>query len=134
MQLGIPRPKVLGLTVLTHIDQEALNHELKVPGNLEERVVWQAGGAKAAGLDGAIASPREVAAVRRAVGPDFTIVTPGIRPTWAGDADDQRRVMTPGEALRAGADYLVVGRPITQAPDPAAAARRIIEEMEEVLS
>lgn len=131
--LGIPRPKVMGLTLLTHIDQQTLNDELKVAGDLQERVVWQAGRAKAAGLDGAIASPREVEAVRRTVGPGFTIVTPGIRPAWAQDRDDQRRVMTPAEAIRAGADYLVIGRPITTAPDPIAAARRILEEVQEVL-
>ncbi len=131
--LRIPAPKVLGLTLLTHIDQQALNEELHVPGDLQARVVWQARRAKECGLQGCIASPREVLAVRAACGPDFEIVTPGIRPAWAQDANDQRRVMTPAEALRAGADYLVVGRPITGAASPVEATRRILAEMEEAL-
>lgn len=133
-ELGIPEPMVLGLTLLTHINQQALNEELHIPGDLEERVVWQAGRARECSLHGCIASPREVAAVRRACGPDFTIVTPGIRPAWFAEADDQRRVMTPAQALQAGADYLVVGRPITASADPAGAVRRILTEMEEALS
>jgi orotidine-5'-phosphate decarboxylase len=131
--LGIPRPKVIGLTLLTHIDQAMLNGELNFPGDLQDRVVYLAGRAKIAGLDGAVASPREVEALRQAVGPGFTIITPGIRPSWSEDRADQRRVMTPVEALRAGADCLVVGRPITTAPDPVEAAHRILLEMEEVL-
>lgn len=132
--LGIPLPHILGLTLLTHIDQQALNEELHVPGDLQARVVWQARRAKECGLAGCIASPREVLAVRATCGPEFTIVTPGIRPKWARDPADQRRVMTPAEAIRAGADYLVVGRPITQAKDPVAAARRILAEIEETLA
>lgn len=132
-QLRIPAPKVLGLTLLTHIDQQALNEELHVPGDLQARVVWQARRARECGLPGCVASPREVVAVRAACGPEFEIVTPGIRPAWVREPNDQRRIMTPAEALRAGADYLVVGRPITQSPDPVAAARRILTEMEEAL-
>lgn len=132
--LHIPVPKVLGLTLLTHIDQEALNGELQVPGDLQDRVVWQAKRAKECGLPGCIASPREVVAVREACGPEFTIVTPGIRPSWVQATDDQRRVMTPAEALQAGADYLVVGRPITQSDRPVEMAKRVLDEMEEALS
>lgn len=131
--LRIPVPKVLGLTLLTSIDQQALNEELHVPGDLQARVVWQARRARECGLQGCIASPREVLAVRAACGPDFEIATAGIRPAWAREQNDQRRVMTPAEALRAGADYLVVGRPITTAGSPVDAARRILAEMEEAL-
>lgn len=133
-ELRIPAPHALGLTLLTHVDQRSLNEELHVPGDLVERVVWQARRAKECGLPGCIASPREVEAVRAACGPEFVIVTPGIRPSWAREQNDQRRVLTPAEALRAGSDYLVVGRPITLADKPADAARRMIAEMEEALA
>jgi len=132
--LKIPVPKVLGLTILTHIDQEALNGELQVPGDLQERVVWQAHRAKECGLPGCIASPREVVAVRETCGKDFIIVTPGIRPSWMSERDDQRRVMTPAQALKAGSDYLVIGRPITQSDRPAEMAKRVLAEMEEALA
>ena len=82
---------------------------------------------RAAGLDGVVASPHEIADIREACGADFLIVTPGVRPAEA-DRGDQRRVMTPGEAVRAGADYVVVGRPVLSAADPAEAARRIAAE------
>jgi orotidine-5'-phosphate decarboxylase len=84
--------------------------------------------AQQAGMDGVVASPQEVSLIRQACGRDFAVVTPGVRPAEAS-VDDQKRVMTPGEALRAGADYLVIGRPISAAPDPAAAATAIIAEM-----
>ncbi len=80
------------------------------------------------GADGLVASPLEVAGLRAALGPDCVLVVPGVRPGWAG-ADDQKRVMTPGEAVASGADYLVIGRPITRADDPAGAAKRIAEEI-----
>jgi len=131
--LGIPRPLVLGLTLLTHIDERTLRTELGYDGDVPGRVARLARLAQQAGLDGVLASPREVAAVRDACGPRFTVVTPGIRPDWSAHHDDQRRVLTPAEALGAGADYLVVGRPITQAADPAQAARRILSEMEAAL-
>lgn len=80
------------------------------------------------GLDGVVCSPREIAAIRAACGPDFTLVVPGIRPAGAA-VGDQKRVMTPREAIDAGADWLVIGRPITGAPDPAAAAREILRDL-----
>jgi orotidine-5'-phosphate decarboxylase len=98
----------------------------------EEVVVRRARLAQAAGAHGVVASPREVAAIRHACGPDLLIVTPGIRPA-AGSSDDQARTATPESAIRAGADYLVIGRPITAAADPAAAADAIAAEMETVL-
>jgi orotidine-5'-phosphate decarboxylase len=88
--------------------------------------------AKDAGMDGVVASPKEVGLIREACGEDFSIVTPGVRPVFASQ-DDQKRVMTPGDALRSGADYLVIGRPISAAADPAAAARMILEEMQTAL-
>jgi len=86
--------------------------------------------AKESGLDGVVASPKEIAAIRRACGPDFVILTPGIRPEGA-DRGDQKRIMTPRQAIEAGADYIVVGRPILQAADPLAVVRSILQEIEE---
>jgi orotidine-5'-phosphate decarboxylase len=129
---GAQRPLLLGVTVLTSIDQSALRDELGVAGGLQQHVVNLARMAQACGLDGVVASPHEIAAIRAACGPGLLIVTPGVRPAWA-DSGDQRRVMTPREALRAGCDYMVIGRPITAAPadvgSPAEAAARIAAEL-----
>jgi orotidine-5'-phosphate decarboxylase len=121
------RPLVLGVTVLTSLDEAGLKDALGTARTLPDQVRHLARQAQAAGLDGVVASPHEIADVRKACGPDFLIVTPGVRPVGA-DQGDQRRVMTPGEAIRAGADYVVVGRPILAAKDPAEAARQIGEE------
>jgi len=126
------RPLVLAVTVLTSLTGEELT-ELGISGGPEDVVVRWASLAQQTGLDGVVASPREVTALRRAVGPGFVIVTPGIRPASAA-ADDQARIATPASAIQAGADYLVVGRPITAAPDPAAAADAIVAEMEKGLA
>ncbi len=122
-----PRPKVIAVTVLTSLadaDLEAVGQEASAAA----QVTRLAKLAKASGLDGVVCSPREIALVREACGPDFLIVTPGVRPAGAA-LGDQRRVMTPGEAMKAGADILVIGRPITGAEDPAAAAKVIAEEI-----
>lgn len=125
----IPRPVVLGITVLTSADEKILA-EIGLTSNTLSQVERMARLAADSGLDGVVASPHEVGIVREAVGrPDFVVVTPGVRPAGASQ-DDQRRVMTPARAVRAGADYLVIGRPILKSPDPASAARKIIEEME----
>jgi len=139
---GLPvrqRPAILGVTILTSMDSGALR-EAGISGPAAGRVLKLAKLAKASGLDGVVASPHEVPAIRRACGKDFLIVVPGIRPEFAsgknkgtGKADDQTRVATPAAAIRAGADYLVVGRPITAAPDPEAAARAIVEEIASAL-
>ncbi|UCH36805.1 MAG: orotidine-5'-phosphate decarboxylase [Armatimonadota bacterium] len=126
-ELGIERPRVVGVTVLTSMDDDDLR-EAGVARPMREQVVALALSAREAGLDGVVASPQEIGDVRAACGSDFLVVTPGVRPTWASRGD-QKRVMTPGEAAEAGADYVVVGRPITQAPDPAAAAMRISQEL-----
>jgi orotidine-5'-phosphate decarboxylase len=125
------RTRVLAVTVLTSLGPEELA-EVGFQGSPEEVVVRLARLAENAGLDGVVASPREITAIRKACGPNFLIVTPGIRPA-AVASDDQTRIATPESAIRAGADYLVIGRPITGAPDPAAAADAIAAEMERSL-
>jgi orotidine-5'-phosphate decarboxylase len=121
------RPLVVAVTVLTSFTDEELQTVWGAARTLAGQVRHLACQALQAGLDGVVASPHEIRLVREACGPSFLIVTPGVRPAGA-DVQDQRRVMTPREAIRAGADYVVVGRPISGAPDPAAAARRIAEE------
>ncbi|MGH9451591.1 MAG: orotidine-5'-phosphate decarboxylase [Terriglobia bacterium] len=128
-EAGGKPPLVLAVTVLTSLSSADLL-ELGVTGSPEDVVVRLALLAKSAGLDGVVASAQEAAAIRAACGPDFTIVTPGIRPA-ASAAQDQARVATPAGAIRAGADYLVVGRPITAAPGPEAAADAITAEIEQ---
>lgn len=126
---GSARPaRVLAVTALTSLSAGDLA-EIGFLGSPEEVVVRLARLAQSAGADGVIASPREIAAIRQACGSDFLIVTPGIRPA-AGTRDDQARTATPASAIGAGADYLVIGRPITAAADPAAAAKAIAAEME----
>jgi orotidine-5'-phosphate decarboxylase len=128
-ELGVARPICLAVTVLTSLDRRALERELGVTASVESHVLRLAEAARDAGLDGCVASPQEIRRVRLALGARFTIVTPGIRPASATGEDDQKRVATPGAALAAGADYLVVGRPITAAADPRAAAAAIIAEL-----
>jgi len=123
---GVAPPLVLGVTVLTSLDAADLR-AMGVDAQVEKQVVRLASLTAEAGLDGVVCSAREIAALRRALGPGFVLVTPGIRPKSA-ETGDQKRVTTPADALRAGADYLVIGRPITAAPDPAAAADRIVAE------
>ena len=118
---------LLGVTVLTSMDDVDLA-AAGYAGPVHDLVLKRAADARAAGMTGVIAAPAEAADIRRIVGPDFLIVTPGIRPAGAA-AGDQKRVMTPGEAIRAGADYLVVGRPVVAAPDPRAAAESILAEI-----
>lgn len=125
---GAPPPKLVAVTVLTSLEQENLNRELGFGRNLGQVVLAWAGLAKAAGLDGVVSSPLELTALRTALGPDFLLITPGIRPAGA-ELQDQKRVMTPSQAVRAGADYLVIGRPITAAPDPVAAVQAIAREL-----
>lgn len=119
------RPRVLAVTVLTSFDE---SDAAGMAGRIGDIVRRAAALAQECGLDGAVASARETAALRADRGPGFLLVAPGVRPGRA-PADDQKRVATPAEAIRRGADYLVIGRPIVRAADPAAAARRIAAEM-----
>lgn len=128
--LGIERPKVLAVTVLTSVDKHVLDNELLVQESLKSYVNHLAMLVKIAGLDGVVCSPLETAAIKSDLGSDFICLTPGIRPTWSV-ANDQKRFTTPIEALQAGSDYIVVGRPITKAFYPAKAAQQLLEEVEQ---
>ncbi|HTP64238.1 MAG TPA: orotidine-5'-phosphate decarboxylase [Geobacteraceae bacterium] len=124
---GRERPKALAVTILTSASEQTLREvgiELPVP----EMVVRLALLAQKAGLDGVVASPLEIPMIRAACGEDFLVVTPGVRPAFAA-LDDQKRVMTPGEAVKAGADYLVIGRPISSAQEPIKAVEAIVSEI-----
>ena len=122
------RPKLLGVTILTSMDENRFQSNFGSDRNITDQVVYLAEQVKEAGLDGVVASPLEIEPIRKACGDKFLIVTPGIRPEWA-DVGDQRRFTTPSEAISMGADYIVVGRPIIDADDPVEAAERIIDEM-----
>lgn len=124
---GTERPLVIAVTVLTSLDEDDLA-AVGQTGPAGDQAVRLAELARQSGLDGVVCSPREAAAVRAACGPDFKLVVPGIRPVWAA-SDDQKRITTPAEALDAGADYLVIGRAITAAPDPLEAAKLIAQEL-----
>lgn len=117
------RPALLGVTILTSMNAQTMEG-VGLAGTPASRALSLARLAREAGLDGVVASAHEVAAIREVCGPEFLIVVPGIRPASAA-VNDQSRVATPAEAIRAGANYLVVGRPITAAPDPRAAADAI---------
>jgi len=130
-QQKLRRPIMLGVTVLTSLGQEDLQR-LGVEHKIADQVVRLALLTKEAGMDGVVASPHEVADIRQACGQRFVIVTPGIRPADS-QRNDQQRVMTPGHAVRAGVDYIVVGRPILEARNPVIAARGIVAEMEDAL-
>ncbi|HYG08927.1 MAG TPA: orotidine-5'-phosphate decarboxylase [Pyrinomonadaceae bacterium] len=126
---GLPRPALIAVTVLTSADAKTLA-ETGIAGALEEQVKTLAKLAALSGLDGVVASPHEIAPVRSVVAREkFLLVTPGVRPSTSAH-DDQKRVMTPAAAVRAGADYIVVGRAILNAPDPLRAAHEIVAEME----
>ena len=124
---GLKPPVCLAVTVLTSLDRRRLESEVGVPRTVEGHVLHLAEKAREAGLDGCVASPQEIRLLRGALGAGWVIVTPGIRP--AERQDDQVRVATPRAALEAGADYLVVGRPIIAAPDPAAAAHALLADL-----
>lgn len=125
--LNCERPKVLAVTVLTSLGPEDLQR-IGISADVEELVIRFARLGKDAGVDGVVASPREIGAIKKEYGSDFLVVTPGIRP-MSSEGHDQKRTMTPGEAIQTGADYIVVGRPVTQAPDPLAVVKSIIDEL-----
>jgi len=122
-----PPPLLLGVTVLTSFDQNELG-ETGINSSVGEQVLLLAELAQASGLDGVICSAHEIEVLRSVCGEEFKLIVPGIRPTWA-KSDDQKRIVTPVEAVARGADYLVIGRPISAAADPATAARRISAEI-----
>jgi orotidine-5'-phosphate decarboxylase len=129
--MGADRMRVLAVTVLTSMDNAALR-EVGIGGPPKSRVVKLAKLAQTAGIDGVVASSQEAKAIRKACGPDFIIATPGVRPKdemGTASRDDQARTATPREAIKAGADFIIVGRPILAAPDPRAAAQRIVDEI-----
>jgi len=125
---NLPAPMVLAVTILTSMDEKSMRKELKITRSLQREVAHLARLAQRAGMHGVVASPQEIKMLRRVVRGEFVILTPGVRPVWA-DKDDQKRVMTPGEAVRAGADYIVVGRPVLRARNRKAAVEKILEEL-----
>ncbi len=128
-RLQTAAPLILGVTILTSLDKKDIQ-AIGIKGPLDEEVLRLVKLAEKAGLDGVVASAQEILAIRKAVEKDFLIVVPGIRPSWS-QKSDQKRVATPKEAMDMGADYLVIGRPITAEEDPQAAAERIIEEIKD---
>jgi orotidine-5'-phosphate decarboxylase len=128
-RLGVERPLVVGVTVLTSLSKDDLSRTLGTPDAVRDLVLRLAGQAREAGLDGVVASVEETRFIKEALGAEFKVVTPGIRPAGA-EAADQKRVATPRAAREAGSDFLVVGRPIIDAPSPREAAERILRELE----
>ena len=125
-------PKLIAITLLTSLSSRQLAFELKIPLELPDYILQMALLAQESGLAGAVCSPQEVKQLRQACGDEFLLVCPGVRPSWA-TATDQKRSLTPAQAIQAGADYLVIGRPITAATSPAAAWQRICDEIVAVL-
>ncbi|MEL7037592.1 MAG: orotidine-5'-phosphate decarboxylase [Cyanobacteria bacterium J06592_8] len=123
-----PLPKLIAITLLTSLNSRELAFDLKIPLELPEYALQMALLAQESGLAGAVCSPQEAEQLRRTCGDDFLLVCPGVRPTWA-EKGDQQRSFTPSQALKAGASYLVIGRPITASDDPAVALERICEEI-----
>jgi orotidine-5'-phosphate decarboxylase len=130
--VDVPLPLMVGVTLLTSIGSEALATDLKIPLNLTDYTLQMALLVKESGLGGVVCSPQEVSHLRRFLPGDFSLVCPGVRPTWAS-ANDQQRTLTPAQALQAGATYLVIGRPITASADPAIAFQRICDECADVV-
>ena len=129
-KLNRPAPTLLAVTVLTSMDEENLR-EVGLIGPVEERVTRLAELAQKAGIGGVVASPREITSIRKRCGEKLIIVTPGIRPAFEQSGkDDQKRVMTPKEAIAAGANYIVIGRPVRLASDPAAAMDQVLQEIQ----
>lgn len=131
-ELGIPTPILLGVTVLTSIDEASFQRDFHTQRTLKDQVAYLAELSQKAGLDGVVASPLEIELIRSISGDDFVIVTPGVRPKWA-TSGDQQRITTPADAVAAGADYIVVGRPIMGADNSREAATTILQEMRDVV-
>lgn len=131
-EAGVSPPKLIAITVLTSISARQLAFELKIPLELPDYALQMALLAQESGIDGAVCSPQEVEQLRTTCGDDFLLVCPGVRPKWS-QAGDQKRKLTPTQAIAAGADYLVIGRPITAATDPQSAWNRICDELADVV-
>ncbi len=125
---NLPLPKLIGVTLLTSLSQEEVTKQIGISRSINDIVLHYAELAQKAGLDGVVASAMEIEKIRAKLGSQFLIVTPGIRPAWA-ERGDQERVVTPKEALKLGADYMVIGRPITEAKNPRDAVSRVFEEL-----
>ena len=123
---GVAKPLLLAVTVLTSLKNAELQ-ELGISENAKDHVLRLAKLAHGEGIEGVVCSSQEIEVIKKAIGKDFTVVVPGIRPSWAA-AHDQKRIMTPSQAIQKGADYLVVGRPILEASSPQRAFLRILEE------
>ncbi len=126
-KIGAERPLLIAVTILTSMDENDLK-SVGIESSVEDEVLRLAELSKKAGLDGVVCSAREVRLIKENLGEDFITVTPGIRPTWAAK-NDQKRVVTPKDAVKLGTDYMVIGRPITGAPDPKEVAGKIISEI-----
>ncbi len=127
IKLGTERPLLVGVTVLTSLKEEQLR-TIGIESDTEGQVLKLAGLAQEAGLDGVVCSPQEIELVKREYGLEFLVVAPGIRPAWAA-AHDQKRILTPSQAVRKGADYIVIGRPIIKDPNPRNAFQKILKEL-----
>ncbi len=127
-QAGQAPPQIIAVTLLTSLSEQSLAYELRIPLNLADYALQMALLARESGLSGVVCSPREAKQLRKFCGHAFLLVCPGVRPSWA-EVGDQVRVMTPSAAIQAGADYLVIGRPITQAADPTVAFQKICDEI-----
>lgn len=127
-EAGVSPPKLIAITLLTSVSSRQLAFDLKIPLELPEYALQMALLAQDAGLDGAVCSPQEVEQLRQTCGDNFLLVCPGVRPNWA-EAGDQKRSLTPAQAIQAGANYLVIGRPITAAANPESAWNRICDEL-----
>ncbi|MGF1460358.1 MAG: orotidine-5'-phosphate decarboxylase [Leptolyngbyaceae cyanobacterium] len=129
---NVEPPKLIAVTLLTSIDGRSLAYDLKIPLELSDYALQMGLLSQRAGLAGSVCSPQEAALLRRCCGEDWLLICPGVRPQWF-QKGDQRRVMTPGAAIAAGADYLVIGRPITQASNPGEAFEQICHELSDML-
>lgn len=130
LEFGVQKPLLLAVTVLTSLSDEILKKEIRSRNNVKSQVLHYASLAKSSGLDGVVASPQEIKVIRKKCGKDFIILTPGIRPLWS-QKNDQKRTMTPREAIEAGANYIVIGRPITAHENPREAAQMVLQELGE---
>lgn len=132
-RLGVPKPTILAVTMLSSFGQKTFSEELSVKGNIEDYGIHLAKIAKENDMDGVVASASEAAKIRKELGEEFLIMCPAVRPAWSV-VNDQLRAVTPAEAIRAGVDYLIIGRPITSHDNPVAAAKLIVDEIDDALA